>query len=242
MPTVRTSLHCLARTWCINAALSTRGMQEMGLLYVLEPGLCELYPDAAARAAAFARYAEHTNTHPFLLPLYAGILLSLEEQIASGMMPPMLLDSVKKAAPSTLSAIGDALFSGSLLPLWALGSIALVLAHLPLWALGISLALLCALTLFRVFSFFAGLRQSMRALQWLRALNVIDWVERIKLLNAVLLAAVLCQLVPVPLVEWQHYTVGLAVLTGAAWCIGRRYLRRIWLIGIALLFVILYNQ
>ncbi|MDD2966232.1 MAG: PTS system mannose/fructose/sorbose family transporter subunit IID [Desulfovibrionaceae bacterium] len=242
MPTVHTSLHCLARTWNINAALSTRGMQETGLLYVLEPGLRELYPLASTRSVAFARYAEHTNTHPFLLPLYAGILLSLEEQIACGLLPPHLLDSVKKAAPTTLSAIGDALFSGSLLPMWALGSIILVLAHLPQWALGISLVLVLVLTLFRALSFFIGLRQSMRALQWLRTLNVIDWVERIKLVNALLLAVLLCQLVPVPLVEWQQYTLGLAVLAGVAWCIGRRYLRRIWLIGIALLLVILYNQ
>ena len=76
------ALNCLGRTCCINAATTARGMQQVGLLFVLSPALCWLYPEGAARARAFARYGGHSNTHPFMIPLFVGILLSLEEEIA----------------------------------------------------------------------------------------------------------------------------------------------------------------
>ena len=123
----RASLSCLLRTWCVNAANSTRGMQEIGLLFVLEPGLRELYPAAEDRARALARYTEHASTHPFFMPLFTGMLLGLEEQAAAHLLPDDLLKNFKNATATTLSAVGDAFFSGSLLPLWALITILLLL-------------------------------------------------------------------------------------------------------------------
>ena len=51
LPT-RTALSCLARSCCINAAVTARGMQQLGLLFALEPALRHLYPEAEARAQA----------------------------------------------------------------------------------------------------------------------------------------------------------------------------------------------
>lgn len=44
MLTTSVALRCLARCGCINAAISTRAMQEIGLLFVLEPAIAALYP------------------------------------------------------------------------------------------------------------------------------------------------------------------------------------------------------
>ena len=83
----RVVLNCLARTCCINAAVTARGMQQIGLAFVLAPAFNRLYPESSARARAFARYGGHSNTHVFMVPLYVGIVLALEEQIARGSLP-----------------------------------------------------------------------------------------------------------------------------------------------------------
>ena len=80
----RVVLACLARTGCINAAMTARGMQQIGLAFVLEPALRQLYPEPQDFARAMSRYAGHSNTHPFMIPLFVGILLSLEQAIARG--------------------------------------------------------------------------------------------------------------------------------------------------------------
>ena len=51
----RIALACLSRTCCINAGTTARGMQQVGLLFVLSPALCWLYPEGEARARAFAQ-------------------------------------------------------------------------------------------------------------------------------------------------------------------------------------------
>ena len=62
LPT-RTALSCLARSCCINAAVTARGMQQLGLLFALEPALRHLYPEAEARAQAAARTAAPPPIH-----------------------------------------------------------------------------------------------------------------------------------------------------------------------------------
>ena len=98
LPT-RTALSCLARSCCINAAVTARGMQQLGLLYVLAPALRHLYPDREDRRRAFARYAEHSNTHAFMLPSYAGLLISLEMQIAGKAIPEATRQPQSTPAP-----------------------------------------------------------------------------------------------------------------------------------------------
>ena len=105
LPT-RTALSCLARSCCINAAVTARGMQQLGLLFALEPALRHLYPEAEARAQAAAHYSAHSNTHPYMLPFYMGLLLNIEEQVAEGKLPSNALDTVRRTLGTTLSAVG----------------------------------------------------------------------------------------------------------------------------------------
>ena len=50
MLTTSVALHCLARCGCINAAISTRAMQEIGLLFALEPDVTLTAPPRAVEA------------------------------------------------------------------------------------------------------------------------------------------------------------------------------------------------
>ena len=230
----RVVLNCLARTCCINAAVTARGMQQIGLAFVLAPAFNRLYPESSARARAFARYGGHSNTHVFMVPLYVGIVLALEEQIARGSLPEGAVGVVRETLATTLSALGDSFFSGTLLPL--AGQIGLTAALAALF--------LALLLLFRILAFFAGLRHGMSVLARLKRLNLINWVDRLKMLNAVVVALVVWQL-PLPHkapFPWLHYGSGTAAILGAAWLVGRMRLPRILLWALVLGALILMDE
>ena len=147
LPT-RTALSCLARSCCINAAVTARGMQQLGLLFALEPALRHLYPDAEAQAQAAAHYSAHSNTHPYMLPFYMGLLLNIEEQVAQGKLPSNALDTVRRTLGTTLSAVGDGFFEGGVFPCWALCCICLLLAGHTLPAILLTALLAVALLAF----------------------------------------------------------------------------------------------
>ena len=147
--TKRAALKCLARTAFVNAAMTARGMQQIGLSYVLAPALRCLYTDPVALGQAFARYAGHSNTHVFMLPAFTGLLLSMEEQIAGGVLPASVLTSLRTTLATTLSALGDAFFSGSMRTFWALTCVCLLLEG-NIWPAAIfTLILLSILQIFR---------------------------------------------------------------------------------------------
>lgn len=238
------ALNCLARTCCISAANTARSMQQPGLIFVLAPALRFLYPEHGARERAFARYGGHSNTHAFMIPLYAGILLSLETQIARGSLPESAVNSVRDTLATTLSALGDSFFSGTLRPLWALSSVSLLLSgHIVLTAV-LTAALLLFLWLFRAITFFAGLRHGMPVLLKLRRLDLINWVDTIKMLNAALVALILWQLTPTSAMPfpWLAYGLATSALLAAAWLVGRMHLPRILLWALTLGMLILMDE
>lgn len=230
------ALNCLARTCCVNAAVTARGMQQIGLAFVLAPAFRCLYPNREDRARAFARYGGHSNTHVFMVPLYVGIVLSLEMQIARGALPESAAGVVRETLGTTLSALGDSFFSGALLPLWALTSAFLLLAGQTGLAAMLAVVFLALLLLFRVLTFFAGLRHGMPVLLRLKRLNLINWVERLKILNAVMVILVVSQLPlrhlnPFP---WLLCGLAAAAVLGASWLVGRMHLPRILLWALVL--------
>ncbi|HIV99846.1 MAG TPA: PTS system mannose/fructose/sorbose family transporter subunit IID [Candidatus Desulfovibrio intestinipullorum] len=230
---LRVALTCLWRTAAINAGMTARGMQQLGLLYVLAPALRHLYPEPEARRRAFARYAEHTNTHAFMLPGYAGLLISMESQIAAGSVPEAIIASLRQTLATTLSALGDSFFSGAVRTSWALISICLVLCGYPLAAALFTGLLILLLMAFRVTCFFYCLRNGIVSLQWLRRLNIVSWTERIKIFNALLIGLTLwCMLVEdMQDWAWQARTGVFLFIPVAAWLIGKVHVPRtlLWL-------------
>lgn len=230
----RTALACLVRTLFVNAAVTARGMQLVGQLYVLEPALRHLYPDQDKRAEAVSRYLVHSNTHPYMLPFYVGTVLSLESLIAAGSLPGSTVPVVRQTLGSTLSAIGDGFFEGALLPCWALLCVSLLLSEHIVAALIVTLLLFTLLLAFRCGSFFYALKHGMAGLNGLKRLNLINWAGRIKFCNAALIAVILWQLAPreAPLSPWDFGILSVGAVLCAAWIVGRWRLSRIvlWLL------------
>ena len=187
----KVSLTCFMRSYLLGAAFTPQGMQSLGLTYALEPGLAEIYPDPENLLRARQRYIRHFNTHSFGAPFLLGLFLHLEQLIARGLFPEEALSNIKDTAGYTLSAIGDSVFSGTLIPFWALACACLMLLGLP-WAAGIfTVCLFTALQAFRLASFYFALEQGLAALERLRNFDIINWGERLKYCNALLLALLL---------------------------------------------------
>ncbi len=213
VPDTKTCLRCLARSWFVGALMSARGMQHLGHLYALDPGLAVLWPDPAELAAARARKLGYMHTHPHWVPLFTGITLSLEGEVAAGRITPEFAVEIRNTMASTLSALGDSLFSGSILVTWALTTTFLLLEdRLPV-AFAWTLLLFIALMAFRVCSFFLGVRHGLGALDWVKRLNCINWSERLKFANAVLLALVLWRM-------WPHSAGFEPLVAALCLCIG----------------------
>ena len=236
MLTTRTALHCLARTWLVGAAMSTRGMQHIGLLFVLEPGLRALYRDPAALAEARQRYLAHVNTHPFMAPLFTGIVLAMEKLVAEGRMGPQGLGMLAGTTATTLSALGDSFFSGTLLVSWALGSTLCVMRGYVAVAASWTLLLFALLWSFRIWTFFLGLRHGIAALQWVKQMDLINWGDRLKMVNALLLAAVLWDMaaMSVPALWWGNFFWGLLCLVCGSLLVNRSRMPRLILLAVAL--------
>ncbi len=208
------SLICYFRSFLLGAAFTPQGMQSLGAIHALEPALRELYPDPDALKRARQRYIRHFNTHPFCAPFLLGIFLNLEQLIAKGMLPEDCLGNIKETAEYTLSAIGDSVFSGTLIPFWALASACLLALNLPIAALLLTLALFLFLQIFRVVSFYFGLQHGLQALESLRKLKIINWGERLKYCNAVLLAAflIICAKLSHAYIAWAGFCISLPLI------------------------------
>lgn len=184
----KVSLTCFLRSYLLGAAFTPQGMQSLGLAYAMQPGLATIYPDQEELLRARERYIRHFNTHPFCAPFLLGLFLNLEQLLAQGLLSEEALPSIKDTAGYTLSAIGDSVFSGTIIPFWALAFACLMLQNLLWVALLFSGCLFIAFHVFRLLSFFFALRHGLHALEYLKDFNIINWGERLKYCNALLLA------------------------------------------------------
>ena len=182
-----TFLLVFLRTYLVGAAFNMRGLQNVGFMYAMDPGLATIHQDPMELRKARNRYARHYNCHPYWTPLVAGMLLHTESEIARGRMSPAAFDTIRDTTVNTLSALGDSVFGGTLLVTWALGMAALLASGHAGLALAVSAALFCALQAFKLAIFVAGLRFGLSALFWLRRWDLINWGERLKIGNALLL-------------------------------------------------------
>ncbi len=219
-PDVFTLAKCFLRCYLVGAAFNTRGLQNVGLIFALEPGLQRIYRDGKERQEARKRYMKHYNTHLFWTPLLLGIFLSFEDKVARGLLASAVLESIKNTTVYTLSAIGDSVFAGSLLVFWSLttallsltGSVELLVVWMLCWFL--------ALHLFKFATFVMGYREGLSFLLRLKRWNLINWGVRLKYCNAVLLVVLLHLVWPGegPAYFWG---AGVGVLAVFAWLVSR---------------------
>ena len=207
MAFVRSFMRC----YLVGAGFNTRGMQNLGLMYAMQPGLRAIHTDPKALRAAQKRHVGHYQSHPFWTPCLVGIFLYVESAISAGRFPPKMLAKIRDTTAYTLSALGDSVFAGSLLIFWALMTICLLLSGQPSAALVMGLAFFAGLQAFRIWIFVGGLRQGFKFLEKLKRLNLINWGRRVKYLNAGLLLWLWALIWPRPFdwTEWLSGTVAL---------------------------------
>ncbi len=227
----RTLWRCLMRTWSIGAAMSSHGMQRVGFLHAMDPALKELYSDACALQNARRRYLCHVRTHTVMASLLVGFCIALEKSICAGHMPSEHTEKLISTTATTLSAIGDSFFSATVLVCWAL-LCGLCIAHgSAAWVVGITALLLTLVIFFRIYTFYLSVNHGLYVLQSLRKMNLINWAERIKVINALLIVLFFLEISAGENVfYWGNEFWGLMSLLIAALIINRMHISRFFLV------------
>ena len=221
-----TFLHVFLRTYLVGAAFNMRGLQNVGFMYAMDPGLAAIHKDSNELRKARNRYARHYNCHLFWAPLVAGMLLHTESEIARGRMSPATFSAIKDTAVNTLSALGDSVFGGTLLVTWGLVMAACVISGHPWLALAATAALFMALQIFKFCTFIAGVRYGLSAIFWLRRWDLINWGDRLKTGNALILLLVLFLCLPDVNDSAPLWALAVVCLILAAWLTARLHIPR----------------
>ena len=103
------------RSTMLQASFNYERMQAAGWEWTILPGLEKIHTNKEDLATSMGHNLEFVNTHPFLVTLVAGIVLSLEQSKAD----INTIRAVKVACAGPLGGIGDALFWFTLVPITA---------------------------------------------------------------------------------------------------------------------------
>ncbi|MEA3223479.1 MAG: PTS system mannose/fructose/sorbose family transporter subunit IID [Thermodesulfobacteriota bacterium] len=123
------------RSFFIQGAWNFEGMQNIGFVYGLIPGLKNIYGDNTDKMdEAIRRYINFFNTQPYMAPLIMGMCLNGEKK-----GNPDAASQAKMSTAGALAAIGDSFFWGALKPIILLFALICVMINL-LW--GVLLALI----------------------------------------------------------------------------------------------------
>jgi PTS system mannose-specific IID component len=184
---IKVFVRMFLRTYLVGACINTRGMQNIGLSYAMDPGLRLLYTSVDDLQKARKRYLRIYNTHPCWTPLLVGLFFYMEKKILKGLLPPRALPKMKSTIAYTLSAVGDSLFGGSVYVFWSLSTMIFLALKLDWVAFGWAVTWILILEGFKLYTFWKGISQGIPFLARLRSWNLINWSARIKVINAVLL-------------------------------------------------------
>ena len=103
------------RSTMLQASFNYERMQAAGWCWAMLPGLEKIHTNKEDLSASMAQNLEFVNTHPFLVTLVMGIVLSLEQQKAD----INTIRAVKVSCAGPLGGIGDAIFWFTLVPITA---------------------------------------------------------------------------------------------------------------------------
>jgi PTS system mannose-specific IID component len=229
-PAVLTSgtlFSCLLRTYLVGAGFNTRGMQNIGFAFAMEPGLAAIYgacPEALQDARR--RYVRHYNTHPFWTPYMAGLFLNVERKVALGLFPGKFMENMRSTTMYTLSAIGDSFFSGSVLVFWSLVAACLIISGHGGWAIGLGAFAFVSLQMFKAVTFFYGFQEGLSFLQRLKGWNLINWGRRLKMVNGGLMVLLWILAWPEATIMWYDWLLSALIMAVSAWLVSTVHLSR----------------
>ena len=176
----RTRIHIWFRLLLLQGSWNFERLQGLGFFFAMLPALKKLYPREQLATVA-KNYTGYFNTHPYLAPLVAGVVLKLEEKRASGSQEKSVeIDEFKELVAAPYAAIGDALFWGGLRPL-AAGIALFIAAKGILWAPLVFLLLYNIVPLtFRVSGFIRGYQQGVNSVEFFQKRRLPDWAIHTK--------------------------------------------------------------
>ena len=167
------------RLFLLQASWNFERMQNVGVLYVVEPALRVLYQDKELQEA-YQRHLSYFNTHPYMAAPVLGATIALEEKRGNGQEGVFSVDDFKRMAMAPYAAIGDAFFWGGVRPLAA--CVALFFASKEsLWAPVVFLVLynlphLCT----RIYGFIRGYQMGISIVEVLQRYRLPDVAIRLK--------------------------------------------------------------
>ncbi len=175
----RTRIHVWFRLLFLQGSWNFERLQGLGFFFAMLPALKKLYPrEQLAKVAK--EYTGYFNTHPYLAPLVAGVVLKMEEERAVKQNQNAEIDEFKEMVAAPYAAIGDALFWGGLRPL-AAGISLFFAAKGLLWAPLVFLLLYNIVPLtFRVSGFVRGYRQGIHSVEFFQRRRLPDWAIHTK--------------------------------------------------------------
>lgn len=177
---------CFWRALFLQAAWNRRGMQNLGFAYAIAPALDALYPEPAARRAAFGRHLGFFNCHPYAAAAILGGAIHHEERVAAGAEPADAAVIYKATLQGPLAAIGDGFFWTALRPFFgALAALATLALGWPGVVGALSLYNVIHLTL-RIGLFRAGYRRGDAVVGAIARLSLPVAADRLRLAGAAL--------------------------------------------------------
>ncbi len=115
----------------IQGAWNFKGMQNIGFVHAMLPGLKKIHPESSDKAAC--RYLRFFKTHPYMAPTIMGVFLHLEEK-----GDDERIDKLQPAIAGPLAAVGDYFFWATLKPLIALLFILAIIVD-QIWSIALVL-------------------------------------------------------------------------------------------------------
>ncbi|MFH1378948.1 MAG: PTS system mannose/fructose/sorbose family transporter subunit IID [bacterium] len=100
------------RSFLIQAFWNFERIQNIGFAYCIYPFLVNLYPDKEKRKEAIIRHLEFFCTHPYMVNILLGLVVSMEERLARGDqgITGKQISQIKSHLAGPLAALGDSFF------------------------------------------------------------------------------------------------------------------------------------
>lgn len=100
------------RSFLIQAFWNFERIQNLGFAYCIYPFLKKIYPDKEKRRDAILRHLEFYCSHPYMVNIILGLVVSMEERLARGdkTINKNQISQIKSHISGPLAALGDSFF------------------------------------------------------------------------------------------------------------------------------------
>ena len=204
-------LKVLWRSLFINTMLNDRNLQNLGLVYCIQPVLKDAVKDTRMYLQRLASYFEYFYSNPFFATVILGVCINLEKKNKFDM-----ISKIKLEAMSPVAALADSLVWGTLKPFVTLIFGSLAFLYLPAGPLGFWITLFLVTNFFRVYNLITSYNMGLGVIFHLSRLNLQQIIEFLKRVAVIYFGGFLVlyfyhELRHIPHTLWAYQNVALVV-------------------------------